>query len=387
MLRRRDAALAGRPADRARGADRRPGGAGGDVERARRWSCRRASSRCCTRWPAARTPPWPRTSCCASCGATSRPRAATSSRSTSATCGASSTRVGAGDVRADRARARLHGRSSGRVPCGRWWAGRPLRVRITLVVGAVALVALLALSRLGDGAARSTRWSTPTDQSCAPRPQQAVAQLAAGATRGAGGAGGRHGRGGPSTAARRCRCDARQVGALAAGEGVTTQRFSAPRRWVAVPARRSRRHAAARGRVGGPRRRHGADAPDGAGSRWSGPCSRPLVVAGAAWVATRAALRSGRPAADGRRGAAARRPAAGARGRATRCGRWPRSSTRCWRAGTRRWPGSSGSPATPRTSCARRWRRSARRPRSPSPTRTRRWPRRRCGPSRWRPSG
>ncbi|MGI9000044.1 MAG: sensor histidine kinase [Pseudonocardia sp.] len=33
----------------------------------------------------------------------------------------------------------------------RWWAGRSLRVRITLVVGVVALAALLALSRLGGG--------------------------------------------------------------------------------------------------------------------------------------------------------------------------------------------------------------------------------------------
>ena len=31
----------------------------------------------------------------------------------------------------------------------RWWAARPLRLRITLVVGGVALVGLLALSRLG----------------------------------------------------------------------------------------------------------------------------------------------------------------------------------------------------------------------------------------------
>jgi two-component system, OmpR family, sensor kinase len=33
----------------------------------------------------------------------------------------------------------------------RWWARRPLRWRITFVVGLVALVALLALSRLGAG--------------------------------------------------------------------------------------------------------------------------------------------------------------------------------------------------------------------------------------------
>ncbi|MDT7707934.1 MAG: hypothetical protein QOG20_3541, partial [Pseudonocardiales bacterium] len=33
----------------------------------------------------------------------------------------------------------------------RWWSGRPLRLRITLVVGVVALVTLLLLSRLGAG--------------------------------------------------------------------------------------------------------------------------------------------------------------------------------------------------------------------------------------------
>ncbi|AEA23246.1 histidine kinase [Pseudonocardia dioxanivorans CB1190] len=38
----------------------------------------------------------------------------------------------------------------------RWWTRRTLRFRITLVVGAVALVALLALSRLGAGLVAST---------------------------------------------------------------------------------------------------------------------------------------------------------------------------------------------------------------------------------------
>jgi hypothetical protein len=33
----------------------------------------------------------------------------------------------------------------------RWWAGRTLRFRITLVVGIVSLVVLAALSRLGVG--------------------------------------------------------------------------------------------------------------------------------------------------------------------------------------------------------------------------------------------
>ena len=56
MLRRRDG-VPGRPADRARGADRRPGGAVGDAGAGGRWSCRRASSRCCTRWSATPTPP------------------------------------------------------------------------------------------------------------------------------------------------------------------------------------------------------------------------------------------------------------------------------------------------------------------------------------------
>ena len=49
------------------------------------------SSRCCTRSRRGRTPRSPRTTSCGWCGATSRPPPATSSRSTSATCGASST--------------------------------------------------------------------------------------------------------------------------------------------------------------------------------------------------------------------------------------------------------------------------------------------------------
>ena len=38
----------------------------------------------------------------------------------------------------------------------RWWAARGLRFRITVVVAAVALVALLALSRVGVGLLYST---------------------------------------------------------------------------------------------------------------------------------------------------------------------------------------------------------------------------------------
>ena len=58
------------------GADRRPEHPRGAPGRARRWSWRRRSSRCCTRWPRSPRAYTARTSCFATCGA-SRARART----------------------------------------------------------------------------------------------------------------------------------------------------------------------------------------------------------------------------------------------------------------------------------------------------------------------
>ena len=77
---------------------------------------------------------------------------------------------------------------------------------------------------------------------------------------------------------------------LAAGEGVTTQRFSAPRRWVAVlaiaPDGSPRLAVASADLVGGTALMRRA-----AGLAVVGALLAALVVAAAAWVATRAALR------------------------------------------------------------------------------------------------
>ena len=62
-----------------------------------------------------------------------------------------------------------------------WWGRRPLRARITLTVGAVALVALLALSSLATVLAFDALVDS-TDQELRVQAQQAVAQLAQGAT-------------------------------------------------------------------------------------------------------------------------------------------------------------------------------------------------------------
>ena len=57
MLRRRDAGWAGRGSDRLGAPGRRSGRAVRSAGPARRWSCRRGSSRCCTRWSATPTRP------------------------------------------------------------------------------------------------------------------------------------------------------------------------------------------------------------------------------------------------------------------------------------------------------------------------------------------
>lgn len=169
-----------------------------------------------------------------------------------------------------------------------WWARRTLRVRITLTVGAVALVSLLALSRLATALAFGALVDS-TDQELRAQAQQAVAGLENGATDAPGvrvvDTAGRGVDGGPPLP-----LDPAQVNALVGGEGVTTQRFSAPRRWVAAvaisPDGTRRLAVASADLVGGTALMRRT-----AGLAVVAALVATLVVAGAAWVATRAALR------------------------------------------------------------------------------------------------
>jgi two-component system, OmpR family, sensor kinase len=169
-----------------------------------------------------------------------------------------------------------------------WWARRTLRVRITLTVGTVALVALLALSRFATVLAFGALVDA-TDQELRTQSLQAVARLDDGATAVPGVrvvdmAGQAVDEGPPLP------LDGWQVAQLAAGEGVTTQRFSAPRRWIAelaiAPDGTPRLAVASADLVGGTALTRRA-----AGLAVFGAMLAALVVAGAAWVATRAALR------------------------------------------------------------------------------------------------
>jgi signal transduction histidine kinase len=175
----------------------------------------------------------------------------------------------------------------------RWWARRTLRVRITLTVGVVALVSLLALSRLAAGLAYGALVDA-ADQELRGQAAAAVQRLAAGATAVPGvrvvDSAGDPIDGGPPLP-----LDDAQVRALAAGQGVTADRFSLsdaaqPRRWLAVsaiaPDGTPRMAVASADLVGG-----AALVRRTAGFAVLGALFAATVVAGAAWVATRAALR------------------------------------------------------------------------------------------------
>ncbi len=169
-----------------------------------------------------------------------------------------------------------------------WWARRTLRVRITLTVGAVALVSLLALSRLATALAFGALVDS-TDQELRAQAEQAVARIESGETDAPGvrvvDTAGRGVDGGPPLP-----LEPAQVSLLAAGEGVTTQRLSAPRRWVAerafAPDGTPRLAVASADLVGGTALMRRAE-----GLAVVSALLATLVVAGAAWVATRAALR------------------------------------------------------------------------------------------------
>ena len=174
-----------------------------------------------------------------------------------------------------------------------WWARRSLRLRITLTVGAVALVALLALSRLAAGLAFGALVDA-ADQELRAQAGQAARLLAEGATV-VPGVRVVDSAGDPVDGGRPLPLDDSQIRALAGGEGVSVDQFALlpgaqPRRWVAVPAVApdgTPRLAVASGDlVGG-----AALVRRTAGLAVLGALFAATVVAGAAWVATRAALR------------------------------------------------------------------------------------------------
>jgi two-component system, OmpR family, sensor kinase len=119
----------------------------------------------------------------------------------------------------------------------RWWAGRPLRLRITLVVGIVALGALLVLSRLGVQLLYGTMIGA-ADAELRTEAATVASQLALGAdpvdVRGPElrvlDTGGDPVDGGPELPLR-----PKQVRELASGEAIIAGQFAELRRWLAVP--------------------------------------------------------------------------------------------------------------------------------------------------------
>ena len=174
-----------------------------------------------------------------------------------------------------------------------WWARRTLRSRITLTVGAVALIALLALSRLATGLAYESLVDA-TDAELRALAGQGAEAFATGAGSVPGvrmvDVAGDPVDGGPPLP-----LDDRDVRRLAAGEGVTVGWFARtpvvePRRWLAVPAiapdGTPRLAVVSADLVGGAALMRRAAALALLGSVFAA-----VVVAGAAFVATRAALR------------------------------------------------------------------------------------------------
>lgn len=173
-----------------------------------------------------------------------------------------------------------------------WWAARGLRFRITVVVAAVALVALLALSRVGVGLLYSTLLGAADEELRADASAVAVrleggdpaAELRTPGVRIVDTAG-RPVDGGPPLP-----LETGRIRALAAGEGVVSGRFDELRRYLAVPAvapEGSTRLVVAVGDIVG-----GAVLlARAAGAFVLAALAVAAVVAAAAWAATRAALR------------------------------------------------------------------------------------------------
>ncbi|GAA2561341.1 sensor histidine kinase [Pseudonocardia hydrocarbonoxydans] len=174
----------------------------------------------------------------------------------------------------------------------RWWAGRGLRFRITVVVGGVALVALLALSRLGVGLLYSTLLAA-ADEELRADAAAVVTRLEAGeppavlqapTVRVVDTAGN------PVDGGAALPLDPSEIRVLAAGKGVVAGDFDALRRYLAVPAvlpDGSTRLVVAVGDIVG-----GAVLlARAAGAFVLGALLVAGVVVVASWVATRAALR------------------------------------------------------------------------------------------------
>ncbi len=188
----------------------------------------------------------------------------------------------------------------------RWWSRRSLRLRITLVVGGVALVTLLLLSRLGAGLLTGALLGA-ADAELRQQAGTAVVQLEAGGApaelRGAGlrivDTAGAPVDGGPALP-----LSAGEVRELAAGAAIVVGGFREPRRLLAEPATLpdgSTRLVVVTGDLVG-----GATLIARAAAAFVlAALFVALVVAAAAWAATRAALRP----VDRMRVAAARLPA------------------------------------------------------------------------------
>lgn len=173
-----------------------------------------------------------------------------------------------------------------------WWAGRGLRFRITVVVGGVALVALLLLSRLGVGLLYGTLLGA-ADEELRVDATAAAVQLRSGAAPEAVrtpalrvvDTAGSPVDGGPELG-----LGTREVRDLAAGDGVIAGAYDQLRRYLAVPVvvpDGSTRLAVAVGDIVG-----GAVLlARAAGAFVLGALLVAGVVGGAAWAATRAALR------------------------------------------------------------------------------------------------
>jgi two-component system OmpR family sensor kinase len=174
----------------------------------------------------------------------------------------------------------------------RWWAGRTLRLRITLVVGVAALLALLALSRMGSQFLTSALVSA-ADSELRGQADVVASRIVAGEVPAA--VRGPEARivdtsGAPVDGGPPLPLDDRQVGALAAGDALVVGGYGNLRRWLAVsavtPDGSTRLVVVSGDLVGGPTLlAHAA----------VGLVLAALVLAGvvtiAAWAATRAALR------------------------------------------------------------------------------------------------